>query len=352
VLTLQGEVAGAIANAINIKMGMQQELLKTTHSTSQEAQDAYLRGRYWWHKRTEEGEFKGLEFFQQAINLDKQYAAAYAGMADSYLVLAHHGRLPPLEAMPKAKTAAMAAIRLDDSLAEGHNSLALIDTSFDWNYPAAEVEFNKAILLNPNYAPAHHWFAHYLAVIGRDADALKEIERARLLDPFSISINSFLVLTLYYDRQYDRALDTAMQMSATDSTFAMAAERLEGDIYAAKGQYADAVVHWNKSLVLSGEAAQAINLQQAYTVGGYRAYLNKELQQINKSSPGEHLDPLGVAQLYTRLGDKDAAFEWLERAYNQRSSWLNFIRADPVYDPLHSDRRFTEMLRRIGLPTS
>ena len=202
VLTLQGEVAEAIANAVNAKLKTSQPTsLKTLHSTSPEAQDAYLRGRYWWNKRTREGEFKGLEFFQKAIELDPGYAAAYAGLADSYSVLAHHGRLSPSEAMPRARASAIQAIQLDNSLAEAHNSLAIVDLSYDWDYPAAEMEFQKAIALNPNYATAHHWFAHYLAVVGRDTDAMKEIQRARELDPFSVSINSFLVLTLYYARQ-------------------------------------------------------------------------------------------------------------------------------------------------------
>lgn len=232
VLALQGEVAEAIANSVNVRLGIsKQDSLRTLHSPSSEAQDAYLRGRYWWNKRTGEGEFKGLEFFQKAIELDPGYAAAYAGMADSYAVLAHHGRLRPLEAMPRAKAAAIRAIQLDDSLAEGHNSLALIDLTYEWDYPAAEAEFQKAIALNPNYATAHHWFAHYLSIMRRDADAMREIRRARELDPFSISINSFSVLTFYYARQYDHALDAAKEMLEVEPGFSAGAESLQGDFY-------------------------------------------------------------------------------------------------------------------------
>ena len=351
VLGLQGEVAGAIANAVNIKLGAsQQSSLKTIHSTSPEAQDAYLRGRYWWNKRTRGGELKGLEFFQKAVELDPGYAAAYAGMADSYLVLAHHGRLPPLEAMPKARAAALRAIQLDDTVAEGHNSLALVDLSYDWDYPSAEAEFQKAIALNPNYATAHHWFAHYLAVMGRYADAMREIRRARELDPFSISINSFLVLTFYYAHQYDQALSATKEMVEIEPAFAAGAAQLQGNVLAAKGMYGEAVAHWNKSLVLSGQAGDAAKLEQAYATGGYRGYLDRQLQELKASSQGEYVDPLGFAELYTRLGDKDSAFHWLERAYQEHSSWLNFVNADPVYDPLRSDPRFADLLRRIGLP--
>jgi len=351
VLALQGEVAGAIADAVNVKLRTsQQTSLKTLHSTSPEAQDAYLRGRYWWNKRTRESEFKGLEFFQKAIELDPGYAAAYAGMADSYLVLAHHGRLSPLEAMPRAKVAAIRAIQLDDSLAEAHNSLALVHLSYDWDYSAAEAEFQKAVALNPNYATAHHWFAHYLAVVDRDTDAMREIRRARELDPFSVSINSFLVLTFYYAHQYDRALQAVKEMADIDPAFGEAVEGLQGDVLAAKGMYGEAVAHWNKSLVLSGQAQDAAELQHAYAIGGYRGYLDRQLSTLNVRSQREYVAPLDFAQLYTRLGDRDSAFSWLERAYKERSSWLNFVNTDPVYDSLRSDPRYADLLRRIGLP--
>ena len=351
VLALQGEVAAAIANAVNVKLGTsQQTSLKTLHSTSPQAQDAYLRGRYWWNKRTRESEFKGLEFFQKAIELDPGYAAAYAGMADSYLVLAHHGRLSPLEAMPRARAAAIQAIQLDNSLAEAHNSLALVRLSYDWDYPAAETEFQKAIALNPNYATAHHWFAHYLAVVGRDTDAMREIRQARQLDPFSVSINSFLVLTLYYARQYNQAILAAKDMAGIDPAFGEGAEALQGDILAAEGMYGDAVAHWNQSVLLSEQTQDAAALQHAYAIGGYRAYLGKELQMLQVKSQREYVAPLEFADLYTRLGDKDSAFDWLERAYKERSSWLNFLNTNPLYDSLRSDPRYADLLRRIGLP--
>jgi tetratricopeptide (TPR) repeat protein len=351
VLALQGEVAEAIANAVNVRLGAsQQNSLKTLHSTSSEAQDAYLRGKYWWNKRTREGEFKGLEFFEKAVELDPGYAAAYAGIADSYSVLAHHGRIPPLKAMPRAKAAAIRAIQLDGSLAEGHNSLAIVDLSYDWDYAAAEAEFRKAIALNPNYVTAHHWFAHYLAVVRRDAEAMGEIRRARELDPFSISINSFFVLTFYYARQYDQALQAAKEMVEVEPAFGAAAEGLQGDVFAAKRMYGDAVTHWNKSLVLSGQAEDAAKLQNAYTSGGYRGYLDKQIQELKASSQREYVDPLQFAELYTRMGDRESAFDWLERAYKEHSSWLNFVNANPVYDSLRSDPRFTDLLRRIGLP--
>jgi serine/threonine protein kinase/tetratricopeptide (TPR) repeat protein len=350
VLVLQGEVAGAIAKAVNVKLQTSQhDSLKTIHSSSPEAQDAYLRGRYWWQKRSREGEFKGLEFFQKAIELDPGYAAAYAGVADSYLVLAHHGRLSPLQAMPRAKAAAIRAIQLDDRLAEGHNSLALVALSYDWDYSGAEAEFQKAIELNPNYATAHHWFAHYLAIVGRDTDAVREIRRARDLDPYSLPINSFAVLTLYYGHQYDRALASAKEMVKIGPAFGPAAEELEGNILAASGKYGEAVTHWNKSLVLAGQAQDAATLQHAYASGGYREYLDRRLRILEASSKAEYVEPLSYAELYTRLDDKDEAFTWLDRAYKQHSSWLNFVNADPLYDPLRSDPRYADLLRRIGL---
>jgi eukaryotic-like serine/threonine-protein kinase len=351
VLSLQAEVARDIANNVKVSLTSQERAqLSASRSVDPQAYEAYLKGRYWWNKRTREGEFKGLAFFQKAIELDPSYAAAYAGMADSYLVLAHHGRLPPLEAMPRAKAAAIRAIQLDDSLAEGHNSLALIDLSYDWDYPAAETEFQKAIALNPNYATAHHWFAHYLAVMRKDADAMREIRRARELDPFSISINSFFVLTFYYARQYDHALEAAKEMGEVEPAFGSGAEALQGDVFAAKGKYVEAVAHWNKSLVLSGQDQDAAKLQSAYAIGGYRAYLDRQLQELKASSQREYVDPLQLAELYARMDQKDAAFDWLERAYKEHSSWLNFVNANPVYDSLRSDPRFSDLLHQMRLP--
>jgi tetratricopeptide (TPR) repeat protein len=211
-------------------------------------------------------------------------------------------------------------------------------------------EFQKAIALNPNYATAHHWFSHYLAVVGRDTDAMKEIRRARELDPFSVSINSFLVLTFYYSRQYDPALEAAKEMAEIDPAFHAASEGLQGNVLAAKGLYGDAVTHWNKALVLSGQAEEATKLKHAFALGGYRGYLDTQLKALKADSQREYVGPLDFAELYIRLSDKDSAFDWLERAYKEHSSWLNFVNTDPLYDPLRSDPRFAELVRKVGLP--
>jgi TolB-like protein len=356
VLALQGEVARDIAGEIRIKLTPKERTLLTeARAVDPEAHDAYLRGRYWWSKRDAEGEWKGLDYFQKAIAKDPNYALAYVGVADSFLVLSHHNRLPPREALPKAKEAAMKALQLDPSLAEAHASLATVKHSYDWDWSGAESEFKEAIALNPNYATAHHWYSHYLVAMGRLDEAVNELERARDLDPFSIPINDFLGMTLYYARRYDDALRQFHR------GLEMHPDRVEfhegiANVYEQKKMFAEAFAQRQQVLSLNKDTQTAAALEQAYKRSGYRGYLGKMIQSLEQSlqqAPKSDVFPvLFLAHMYAVLNDEAHAMSCLERAYDERNPWLLNVQVDPAMDSLRSSARFRDLVRRIGLPLS
>jgi eukaryotic-like serine/threonine-protein kinase len=349
VLALQDDVAKSIANEIKVKL-TPGELTRLTSSraVNPEAYEAYLKGRYFWSKRTQEGEQKGLEYFQRAVSLDPGYAPAYSGVADSYIVLGAHGHLPVNDAFPKARTAAIKALELDEGLAEAHVSLATVKTFYDWDWPSSEREFKRALELNPNYATAHHWYSHYLVNVGRLDEAVAEIKRARELDPFGITVNIWLATTLYYSHRYDQAIEQSRKILELYPEWSEVHGSI-GDCYAQKGMLAEAVAEWQKELTASGQNQLATTLEQAYAVGGYTGYLRKQLDQLKASSQTKPVSPLEFAYTYASLGEKDHAMEWLEKAYEERDPWL-YVKAEPKLDSLRSDPRFKDLLRRLGLP--
>jgi TolB-like protein/DNA-binding winged helix-turn-helix (wHTH) protein/Tfp pilus assembly protein PilF len=350
ILALQDEVARDIAEEIRIKLTPQERsLLTQVHAVDPEAHDAYLRGRYWWSRRDAEGEWKGLENLQKAIAKDPNYALAYAGVADSYIVLGHHGRFPPKEALPKARQAALKALELDPSLAEAHASLAIVKLSSDWDWPGAEREFKQAIALNPNYATAHHWYSHHLLAMGRFDEAVSELERARDLDPYSIPINDFLGITLYLARRYDDALRQFRR------ALEMHPDRIEfydgiADVYEQRKMFAEAFA-WRRRLLSVTKEPQMGVLEEAYQRSGYRGYLSKRIDLLERAGKFDDLfTGLLVAHMYALLGDQAHVMPYLERAYDERNPWILYLQVDPVMDPLRSSPRFRDLIRRIGLP--
>ena len=350
VFALQDEVARDIAEEIRIKLTAQERsLLTQVHAVDPEAYDAYLRGRYWWSRRDAEGEWKGLENLQKAIAKDPNYALAYAGVADSYIVLGHHGRLALKEALPKARQAALKALELDPSLAEAHASLAIVKLSSDWDWPGAEREFKQAIALNPNYATAHHWYSHHLLAMGRFDEAVSELERARDLDPYSIPINDFLGITLYSARRYDDALRQFRR------ALEMHPDRVEfydgiADVYEQRKMFAEAFA-WRRRLLSLSKEPQMAALEEAYQRSGYRGYLSKRIDLLEQAGKFDDLFAgLLVAHMYALLGDEAHVMPYLERAYDERNPWILYLQVDPVMDSLRSSPRFRDLIRRIGLP--
>jgi serine/threonine protein kinase/Flp pilus assembly protein TadD len=352
VLSLQGEVARAIANDIQVKLTPQEQArLVSARSVDPEAYQLYLKGRFYWSKRTEAGLKKGIEYFHQAIDLDPNYALAYAGIADCYSLLGWDlfGPLPPREALPIAKAAARKALETDDSLAEAHNSLAWTKLAFDWDWTGAEREFKRAIELNPGYAITHHWYAECLAGMGRYAEALAEIRQAQELDPLSLIISSIVGWVLYFDRKNDQAIAEFRKTLELDPNFWVAHWTL-GRAYEQKAMFTEAIAEIQKAIDFSGSSPLSLAaLGHTYAVSGRRAEAERVLNQLKDSSKQTYISPYGIAAIHAGLGEKDQAFLWLEKAYEERSGWLIWLRAEPGSDPLRSDPRFQDLLRRIGL---
>ncbi|HEX2714528.1 MAG TPA: tetratricopeptide repeat protein, partial [Candidatus Acidoferrales bacterium] len=353
VLSLQREVARAVANEIQIQLTPQEQVrLSSARTVDPEAYQLYLKGRFYWNKRTEADLYKGIQYFQQAIDLDPNYALAYSGMADCYSLLGWDlfGALAPREALPIAKAAAGRALEKDDSLAEAHSSLAWTKLAFDWDWAGAEREFKRALELNPGYAVAHQWYAECLAGMGRYEEAGAEAKQARELDPLSLTINTIAGWILYFDRQNDQAMAQFRRTLELDPNFWVAHWTL-GRAYEQKRMFAEAIAELQRASALSaGSPLSLAALGHAYAVSGQTVGAQHVLAQLKELAEKRYVLPYSIATIYAGLGETDEAFRWLERAYEERSGWLIWLRAEPVSDALRPDPRFQDLLRRIGLP--
>jgi tetratricopeptide (TPR) repeat protein len=351
VLALQSDVAQAIVEQIRIKLSPQEESrLRTTRTVRPEAYDAYLQGRYFWNKRDRESLTKGLRYFQQAVGLDPTYALAYAGMADSYAVLGAHYWLPTREAFPKARTAALEALKIDDTLAEAHASLALVDQQ-EWDWTGAEREFQRALALNPGYASAHQWYSLSLSLAGRHEDAIREAQRAAEIDPLSISVSLDMGEVLYFARRFGeakRAIQRTLQVSPDFSS----ARCYLGLVYLQDHKIEESIAELQKAATLSPEDdRKKAALGYALAVSGRKNDSQDILGQLEEQSKTRYVSPYVLGLICVGLGKKGKAFDWLEEAYKQRDPDLPAIRLEPMFDPLRSDPRFRELLRRINFPT-
>jgi TolB-like protein/DNA-binding winged helix-turn-helix (wHTH) protein/Tfp pilus assembly protein PilF len=350
-LVLQGEIAEEIAGGIQLTIG-DHKRIDSAHQASlspnvYEAYDLYLKGRYFWNKRTVQGFQQAIEYFQQAIAKDPNSARAYAGLADSYALMSSFTLAPQNEFMPKARTAAQRAVELDDKLAEAHTSLALVTENYDWDWQNAEEEFRRAIQLNSNYATAHHWYAEFLAYQGRFDEAFKESERARQLDPLSLIIATDHGAILYFSRQYDRAIEQFRAVLDMEPNFPRA--HLLVFAYVQKGLFADALADIEKwRRVDDAPGSWAI---EAYVFGrsGRRVEALRALEKLQQSNRRQQMDPASIALAYVGIDNKDEAFAWLQKAYSEHSNAITTLKVDPIYDPLRSDPRFQELLRRVGV---
>jgi tetratricopeptide (TPR) repeat protein len=315
-----------------------------------EVHQQYLKGRYFWNKRTEVGYVKAIEYFQEAIRSNPDYAPAYAGLADAYALLGSmtNSTLPRLEAMPRARSFAEKALVLDESLAEAHTSLAFVLMHFEHDWAAAEREFQRAIALNSSYVTAHHWYAYCLMAQTRVEEALREIRLAQGLDPLSLIINTDVAELLYCARRFDEAIRQAQKTLEMDTSFPLA-HRVLGLAYEQKGMYKESVAELQVQVRLSGRADYALaELARGYVLTGNRneaETLLRELQALDPQNPGTSI---GLAFLYAALGDKDQAFFWLEKSARERMGII-LIKVQPYFDSLRSDPRFLAIERRMGL---
>lgn len=353
-LALQTEIAQEIADEIQLTLQNRSRLSAAadkqhTSAIPYEAYDLYLKGRFSLSKRNQKGFLEAIQYFQQAVAKDPNYAAAYAGLADSYALTSSYNLAVPSELIPKARTAALTALKLDNNLAEAHTSLALIAENYDWDWQTAEQEFRKALQLDPNYPTAHQWYGEYLAWQGRFAEALAESERARQLDPLSIIIATDHAAISFYSRQYDRAIEELRTITEIEPTMGRAQGLLVGS-YVEQGRFPDAFVQiekWRRA-----DNSLGVWAFQAYVYGrsGQIGKARQAFTKFEELTPHGGSDPLWVTSwVYAGMGDKEKFFSSLQTALNEHSNLITGLKVDPAYAPFHGDPRFQSLLKRVGL---
>jgi len=350
IFAIQDDLSRSIVEALEVELsGDKTKTLTKRKPTSVEAYNLYLKGRYFWNRRTGEGLKTSIDYFQQAIDLDPTYALAYAGLADSYNLLAPYMVVSPKEAMPKAKAAAIRALEIDDTLGEAHNSLAFVRRYFDFDWLAAEKGSKRAIELNPNNATAHHWYALYLTGMGQLTEAISEIKRAQDLDPLSLIIATNVGWVYYYARQYDESVEHFKKALEMDPNFAQAHKRISL-AYLQEGKCEEAMAELQKAVTLSdGSTNMLTALAYGNAVCGKRQEALEIVDNLREQSSSKYVSSVDIAAIYCALGESDTVFMWLEKAYLERSSRLAYIKVDPKFESLHSDFRFTQYLARMGL---
>ncbi len=347
-IDLEHEVEDRVARAIPVRAEGEGKMRSPgTVTQNPEAYRLYLEGRYFWNKRTEQGLRRSIELFQRATLEDQRYAAAFAGLADSYALLASYGVEPTEQAYPNAKAAALKALQLDDQLPEAHTSLGMIAFYYEWNWRQAEQEFRRSIELNPNYALAHTWFALELAALGRSDEAASQIQAAYQLDPLSMSINTEVGRVFYWNRQYERAIDAFRKAVDLDSNFARAHTRL-GMAYAAKRDFAAALQEFGQARQLSGPDPYLDGLVgYVQAMSGNTVKARETLSALTSRASSGFVPAFSVALVCIGLGDRAGALEWLARSYQDRSTYLVYANVGPLLDPIRSDPKFKDLLARM-----
>ncbi len=347
---LEDSISEQVVRALALKLSSEEREQLTKHYTgSTEAYQLYLKGRYFWNKRSAEGLKKGSEYFQQAIERDAGYALAFAGLADCYNLLSYYTPLSPKESFPKAKAAAIRALEIDESLAEAHASLALATACFDWDWTAAEREYQRAIQLNPNYATVHQWYAEYLAAMGRHQEALAEIRRAGEVDPLSLIVNAGEGYVSYYGRDFDDTIRHSEKTLEMDPNFAPAYWFISWGLVQ-KGEFSRAINALQKGISLSGSNSQMLaELGYTYAVSGQKAKAREIIGQLEAKSRQQYVSPYEMAIVYLGLDENEQALKWLRKAFNDRAWQLMYLQVEPRFDRLKTDRQFSALLGDIGL---
>jgi TolB-like protein/DNA-binding winged helix-turn-helix (wHTH) protein/Flp pilus assembly protein TadD len=349
VLALQRDVARAIVHEIQIKLSVREQarLANPQPAVNTEAHELYLKGLYFWNQRTEIGLKKSVEYFQKAVEKDSGYALAYAGLANSYNLLGGFSVLPSAQAFPKAEAAATAALALDSELAEAHTSLGYARLKFDWNWAAAEKELKLGVELRPNDATAHAYYGLYFRTMGRAQEAIAEMRRARELDPLSLDNNAQFGVTYRDGRYYDQAVEQCRKALELDPNFEMAHWCL-GLAYVGKGMYEEAVPELRTAVATGGCPCKLAALGYTYAITGDRVRAQGILRDLKiKAEQGYQLSYL-IAEVYAGLRDYEQAFDWLNKAYNQRDCQLTWLNRDPFMESLRSDPRYADLMHRVG----
>ncbi len=350
VLVLQSLAAHDIAEEVQGKFAPTQADIPRINKNpvKPEAYEAYLKGRYFWNKRTEDGLKKSIDYFEQAISQDPKFAAAYAGMADSYSILSSDV-LPAQVASSKARAAAIKALELDPTIAEGHAELALVEFYYDWNWVQAEQEFRHAIELNPSYATAHQWYSYYLSAMGRFPEAVEEARKAQQIDPLSLSINTTLAGRYRDLGDFTQAIDLSRRTLEMDPTFVSARIGL-GAAYEAQRIWPEAISEYKKAVEVSQKSPPALAaLGSAYGYSGNRDGALKVVASLQEASRRHYVSAFDMAVVFASLGDSDNTFRWLEKAYTDRESQMAFLNVTRRFGPMRSHPHFADLLHRMGL---
>jgi tetratricopeptide (TPR) repeat protein len=350
IFQVQSDISNEISQEMRMKLtGKQKQQMQKNYTENVEAYRLYLKGRFYLNRRNEKSFLQAIESFQDAIKIDKDYALAYAGLADCFALMSNWGFWPASEGYPKAKEAATHALMIDHSLAEAYASLATVKSSYEWKWKEAESDFQHAIQLNPNYSTAHLWYSFYLLLLGRNEESLKEIQIAQTLDPLSLIINANRGYTLYVSRHYDDALQAINKTLELDPNFAIAYEYL-GYVRIQEKKYSQAVDVLRKAVQLSPESMTfRADLAAALAMNGQRDEAMSILQQLTDGP--NYVPPTEIAAIYIGLGDTENALNWLERAYGVRSDQVTYIKTEPRFDSLRNEPRFQKLIDEIfGTP--
>jgi TolB-like protein/Tfp pilus assembly protein PilF len=350
IFTIEEEISREISDKLRLRLsGAQKKQLTKRYTENTHAYQLYLKGRFYWNKRTEAGLTRGIEYFQKAIERDPRYALAYAGLADSYNILASYSALSPKEAFPKAKQAAARALELDDKLAEAHAALAFVKFGYDWDWVEADRGFKRAIQLNPGYAFAHNFYAVILPALGRFNEAFAQIKKAHELDPLSLPINTNLGWLLYLARRYEESIQQYLKTIELDDGFALAHRRL-AQSYQQTQRYSEAEAEFRKALELAGEDVELISARgHFYAVVGEKDKADEALRQLENFARLRYVPAYLIARIHVGFGNVDRVFELLEQAREERYGYLAYLQVEPMWDGIRDDPRFVELLRSVGI---
>jgi TolB-like protein/Tfp pilus assembly protein PilF len=352
VFAFQDDLSREISEKLRLQLtGDEKQRLTKRYTEDAEAYRLYLKGRYHWNKRTPDDVQKAIEYFQQALEKDPAYSLAYAGLADTYAYLSFFNVIPSRPAKPKAKAAAAKALEIDHDLAEAHVSLGYVSFTYDWDWLAAGAHFEQALALNPTYSRAHTFYAFYLSSLGRSGEALAVAKRALDLDPASPAVSHSLAVQLYLARKFDRASKQAHDTLEMDANFAVSYAVL-GEAYLSKGMYREGLSALEKYSTLSRSGAASLALLgYLHARSGERKKSVEMIDELKAASKQSFVPALFIALVYAGLEDKDQAFTWLDKAYEERFNRLAYLKVEVLWDPLRSDPRFTDLLRRVGIPS-
>jgi len=350
-LAVQDEISREISEKLRLRLtGEEKTRLASARAVNPEAYQLYLQGRYYWNRRNPEAIKKAIEYMNQALAKDPSYALAYAGLADCYVILGDRNVIPGEEAYAKGMMAAQRALELDATLAEPHAAMATLREGHDFNWAGAEAEFKRAIELNPNYATAHQWYGLLLEGVGRLDEAREQMETARGLDPLSLQIQFNVGLLYETMHEFDRAIEEFRKIVEMDPNFATAHAGL-AEVYGRKRMYREAAAEWQKFLLLQANDREAAALYEGVIdEASFRHAVSRRIALSKERAKTRYVSPMTIADQYVRFGDKEQAIAWLEKTYQEHASGLLYLKTYPLYDPLRSDPRFQDLLRRIGLP--